>query len=69
MLFDIFNVRMQRVDWVDAVSEQDALKHAVKKYPGAAVQRRLTRQEESQKHYDESVKLWEAMNPQYRSRR
>ena len=66
MLFDIYNSRMQKVDWVDAVNEADALKYAVKKYPGGGVERRLTDQQRRQKQYDESVDLWNAMNPQYR---
>ena len=65
MLFDIYNSRMQRVDWVDAVDKADALKHAKQKYPGCAVEQRLTRQQQQQKQYDESVEMWEAMNPRY----
>lgn len=61
MLFHIYNIRGVKVDFVDAVSEADALKHATKKYPGAMVARWLTPAEQRQKDYEEECKFWEAM--------
>ena len=46
MLFHIYNIRGVKVDYVDAVSEADALKHAKRKYPGAMVARWLTQAEQ-----------------------
>lgn len=66
MLYDIFDARMRKVDWVDAVSDKDALQHAKKKYPGAAVQRVLTRDQQRQKDYEEEAEMWSAINRSYR---
>lgn len=68
MMFYIYNARLVKVDWVDATNEQDALKHAKRVYPGAAVERALSNQEKRQKQYNDEVQLWEAMNPRWRQR-
>lgn len=62
MLFHIYNVRGLKVDYVDAVSEADALKHAKRKYPGAMVARWLTQAEQRQKDYQEECEFWVRCN-------
>ena len=66
MLFHIFNARMQKVGWVDAVNEQDALRHTVRLHPGGCVQRWLSDHEQRQKDYKDEAEMWTAINRSYR---
>lgn len=65
MLFNIYNVRMLKVGWVDAVDAADALQHAKRQYPGASVERVLTLAEQRQRDYHEQEKIWTAVNRMY----
>lgn len=67
-LYNIFNARMVKVDYVQATDDADALQHARRIYPGAAVQRVLTRQQQQQKEYDDQVSIWEETQPRWRQR-
>jgi hypothetical protein len=58
MLFHIYDMRGRRVGYVDAVDTNDALKHAVKQYPGAQVDRWLTKREEDMKFRMEEDAAW-----------
>lgn len=59
MIFDIYNLRMQRITWVDATDTLDALKHATRVHGrGASVEKRLTVQERLQKERAAEEEAW-----------
>ncbi len=59
MQFDIFDIRMKRVDFVDATDVHDALTYAKRIYPGASVEK--VTQQQRQRAAEAEVELWKAM--------
>jgi len=66
MLYSIFNARMLKVGWVNANSKEEALAHAKRLHPAAAVERILSPSELRQKAYEEEAEMWSAINRSYR---
>ena len=59
MVFNIFNVRLDKVGWVDAVDAADALAHAKRLHPGASVEQAAhEEQRRRQQERQDEVDFW-----------
>lgn len=56
MLYHIYNMHGERVSHVDATNTDDALQFAKKQWPGAQVDKWLTKQEELRKQEQQASK-------------